>query len=112
MNYDYEIQQIKRQMNSLAEAIYKIGGNVSVEVGKRENTTNQLDAITPFVETKTAYLGDTEVQFSDVKDGNLSVFVENENGEFPKYTVERNADIITVYFEPLEYITNITISIS
>ena len=111
MSNDYEIKQLKDQVNNLALQLQQIGKNISSEIGKREITTNQVDIITPYTETKTAYLGDTQVQFIGVKLGNLSVFVENENGEFPKYTVERNADIITVYFEPLEYITNITISI-
>ena len=85
--------------------------NNSKEVSKREDTTNKVVAITPYTETKTAYLGDTEIIFTDVKDGNLSVFVKDENGNYPDFSVDRNGDIITVYFGPLEYITTITISI-
>lgn len=73
--------------------------------------TVKVEAITPYTESKTGYLGDTEVVFTGVKEGNLSVFVKDENGGYPNYAVERIGDIITVHFEPLEYITTITISI-
>jgi len=78
---------------------------------KVDETANAVENITPYTETKTAYLGDTEVVFNGVKDGNLTVYVKDEQGNYPNYTVERTQDIITVYFEPLEYITTITISI-
>ena len=65
---------------------------------------NQIEAVTPHKETKTAYIGDTEVVFSN-QPGNLTVF-------FPyPYTVEREADRITVHFDELEEVTEVTISI-
>ena len=60
--------------------------------------------VIPYTETKTAYIGDTEVTF-DNKEGNLTVF-------FPhKYTVERLSDRIIISFDELEEVTEITISI-
>ena len=62
------------------------------------------EAITPYTETKTAYIGDTEVIFSN-RPGNLTVY-------FPHpYTVERLTDRIIVSFDELEEVTDITISI-
>lgn len=64
-----------------------------------------IEAITPYTETKQAYVGDTSVTFTDTPQGNLTVY-------FPyPYTVERMADRITVSFEELEEVTEITISI-
>jgi len=58
----------------------------------------------PYTETKTAYIGDTEVTFSN-RPGNLTVY-------FPHpYTVERLTDRIIVSFDELEEVTDITISI-
>ena len=111
MNYEYEIDKLKKAVANLNNTVLQMAKNNTKEVSKTDNTASEVKAITPYTETKTAYLGDTEVIFTDVKDGNLSVFVKDENGNYPDFSVDRNGDIITVYFEPLEYITTITISI-
>lgn len=59
----------------------------------------------PYTETKTAYIGDTEVTFMTDRPGNLTVFFQHP------YTVERLTDRIIVSFEELEEVTDITISI-
>lgn len=111
MNYEYEIDKLKKAVANLNNTVLQMAKNNTPMVSKVDNTANIVTTITPYTETKTAYLGDTEVIFTDVKDGNLSVFVKDENGNYPDFSVDRNGDIITVYFEPLEYITTITISI-
>lgn len=63
------------------------------------------EAITPTTITKTAYIDDTSVTFTDVPSGNLTVYLA-----IP-HTVERDGDRVTVYFEPLEEVTEVTISI-
>lgn len=68
-------------------------------------TEVKVDAVTPYTETKQAYIGDTEVTFYDVPSGNLTVFFDKP------YTVERHADRIIVSFEELEEVTEITISV-
>ena len=68
--------------------------------------------VTPYAETKTAYIGDTEIVFENVPIGNLSVFVEDSEGNYPDFTIDRAGGIITVTFAPLEYVTTITISIN
>lgn len=112
MNVEYEIQNLKSQVANLQQTIIQMARNNTPIVGKVDSTATAVETLTPYKETKTAYLGDTEVIFTDVKNGNLSVYVTDENGNYPDFSVDRNGDTITVYFEPLEYITNITISIS
>lgn len=77
------------------------------ELGRRiDNLTNKrIDEITPYTQTKTAYIGDTEVTFYTDVTGNLTVYFPYE------YTVERLTDRIVITFEPLEEVTDITISI-
>ena len=65
----------------------------------------QIEAATPYTETKTAYIDDTFMVFTNVPSGNLTVYFDKP------YTVERDADRVTVKFEPLEEVTTITISI-
>ena len=66
--------------------------------------------VTPYTESKTAYIDDTEVTFADVPQGNLTVYFES-NGGYPNYNVSRNGDRVTITFEPLEYIGTVTISV-
>ena len=76
-----------------------------VEKRLSDYTDIRVDHITPYTETKTAYIGDTEVAFYTEQAGNLTVFFDKP------YTVERLADRITVSFEELEEVTDVTISI-
>lgn len=64
-----------------------------------------VQTVTPYTETKTAYIYDTMVVFTKVPSGNIAVYFNKP------YTVERDADRVTVKFEPLEEVTTITISI-
>lgn len=65
----------------------------------------QTEAITPKQFTKTAYIEDTEVVFTGVPSGNMTVYCT------VPHTVERDGDRVTVKFEPLEEVTEVTISI-
>lgn len=61
---------------------------------------------------KTAYIADTEAIFTNVKNGNLSVFAKDTEGKYPLCTAERSGDTVKVSFDPLENVTEITLSIS
>ena len=69
------------------------------------------DTLKPYTATKTAYIGDSEMVFSDAPEGNMSVYIKDSEGNYPSYTVERISDRIRVSFEPVEYVTEVTISI-
>ena len=71
--------------------------------GARQGISN----VTPTTYTKTAYIGDTEVVFTDVPSGNLTVFTDN----LIEYTMAKDNDRVIVSFEPLTEVTTITISI-
>lgn len=68
----------------------------------------QIESVTPYKETKTAYYGESEKTFYDVPDGNVSVFFDRYNGA---YSVNRIGNRLIVSFNTLERETNITISI-
>lgn len=65
----------------------------------------QVEAVTPWTASKTAYIEDTELTFTDVPPGNMTVYCP------VNYTIERMDGRATVYFEPLEEVINITISV-
>jgi hypothetical protein len=55
--------------------------------------------------TKTAYIDDTECVFTGIPTGNMTVYCS------VPHTVERDSDRVTVHFEPLEEVIEVTISI-
>ena len=109
MNYDFEIQQLKEQVNNLIDTVMTMAERNVSNVAKAEDTANKVDAITPYTETKTAYIGDTEISFDNVPSGNLSVFVDN----ISEYRTDRVGSTLNIDFiKPLEEVTEVTISIS
>lgn len=107
MNYDYEIQKLNARIDNLQEAFIQAQRNQVPITAKTDDTANKVVSITPYTETKTAYIDDTDVVFLTEVKGNLTVYLSED---IP-YTVTRDADRITVSFEPLEQITDVTISI-
>lgn len=65
----------------------------------------QVEAVTPATLTKTAYIDDTEVVFTDVPQGNVSAYMT------VPHTVERDGNRVTVKFAPLEEVQTVTINI-
>lgn len=97
-------QIIADNLNGLVNMVSKLRINTDADInGARQSVAN----ITPFTMTKTAYVGDIKAIFEDVPDGNLTVYFDNS------YKINRDSATkrLTVTFEPLKKVTNITISI-
>lgn len=92
-------KETRKEISALWDKINELSKSLSDYTGMR------VDAVTPYTETKQAYIGDTEVTFYDVPEGNVTIFFDKP------YTVERLADRITLHFEELEEVTEITISV-
>ena len=105
------VQILEANFTSLQEAFLQSQSNQANTQGQIDNTSNRTDSLTPTVITKKVSIGDTEVTFNNVPNANITVFVEDEDGNYPNYTMERNSNIVTVYFEPSEYVTTVTLSI-
>ena len=100
-----EFTRIYRAINEVSERVNDLSKRI-------ENSyTAKITEITPYTATQTAYIDDTEIIFEGIKEGNLSVYVKDSEGNYPDYTVERAGDRVTVRFEPLENETTVTISI-
>ena len=106
------IQDLEERVDALYNSILQMQLNLNPVIDKTDNTANKVDTITPTVITKQGYIDDTEVVFNDVPNGNVTVYVEDENGSFLNYSVARVTDMITVSFDkPLEYTAKVTLSI-
>lgn len=72
---------------------------------------NQVSVITPYEESKTAYIDDTEVIFDIMKQGNISVFMTDDEGQNVPFTSEQINGQLIVSFDKRETLATVTISI-
>lgn len=100
-------QIISDNLNGLVNMVSKLRTYTDADInGTRQSVAN----ITPFTMTKTAYLYDTSIQFDNVPEGNITVYF-NPSVISANYTLERIGDIVRLTFDPLEEVTEVTLSI-
>ena len=101
------VEERLNNLENLVNALVKARANDKIYTDADINGTRQSVAqITPTTFTKTAYIDDTEVVFTGVPSGNLSVYADNLT-----YRIERTANTVRISFEALNEAKNITISI-
>lgn len=69
------------------------------------------EAITPWTASKTAYIDDTELTFTDAPQGNVSVYMTDKDGQNVPCTFERVYNGIKVAFEKRNSLAEVNISI-
>lgn len=72
---------------------------------------SRVTQITPYEQSKTAYIDDTDVFFDIPKDGNISVFMVDGEGKNVPFTYEQINGQIKVSFEKRDSLATVTISI-
>jgi hypothetical protein len=107
MTLEQRVKLLENQFDNLNKAFLQAQRNQVPITAKVDDSANQVKAITPYTETKTAYIGDTEIVFTDVPSGNLLIY-----SPIVKMSYVRLGDRLVISFEPLEEVTEITISIS
>lgn len=105
------VQILEADVANLRDAFNQSQSNQAIKQGQLDNTSNKVDRIEPTTYTKTVGIGETEVTFTDIANGNISVFIEDNEGKFPTFDMDKSGNILTVYFEPLENVATITVSI-
>lgn len=108
MTLEERVTKLERNYKNLNESFLKSQRSNNQTVARVDGNSNDIVSLTPYTETKTAYIGDTEIVFTDVPEGNVTVFGIDEQ----VFRVKRIGNTIRVSFEPLEEVTEITISIS
>lgn len=107
MNIEERVRILENKVAQLSEAFLNAQRQNVPIVSKVDDTANKVVEITPYTDSKTAYIGDTEVVFSDVPQGNLSVYFDTPTD----YSVERSKDAVSVTFDALDEVTVVSISI-
>lgn len=106
------IEELEERLNAFEQSLIQMGINMAPTINKVDDTANKVVAITPYTETKTAYIGDYQVLFENTPQGILTVSAVDSEGGFPAYVLEREGSIISVHFDnPLDYVTTVSISI-
>ena len=101
-----DIETRLRNLENLVDYLSKmVTNNKQYTDADIAGTRQNISAITPFTDTKTAYIGDTEVTFENVPTGNLTVFGLSE------YSIDRQNDRITITFDAVDEVTTVSISI-
>lgn len=103
---------LEKRVAQLEQIVLQLSRNIPNIVSDVDDTSNRVDRITPYTDSYTAYIGDDDAHFFDVPQGILSVSVIDSEGHFIDYTLEREGNIVSVYFdEPLENVATVTISV-
>lgn len=104
MTIEERLTNLENLVNSLIKRIDKEKHYSDANTaGIRQSVSD----VTPYIESKPAYIGDTEVFFTMAPDpqSSLTIYPETYTG------YERTERGLRVYFEPLEEVTIFTISI-
>lgn len=89
-----------------------LGPSAYDRLNARINSVNaRVTDITPYTVSKTAYIDDTEVLFDIAKEGNISVFMVDNEGQNVPHTFEQINGQVRVSFEKRETLATVTISI-
>lgn len=100
------LEQLESRLDSLQESFKQAMVNLVAITEQADKARCNAMLITPYTDTKTAYIGDTEITFYDTPaTGNLTVYCPTT------YHVDRLTDRIFITFDALEEVTEITISI-
>ena len=106
MDIETRVNNLENLVDSLVKMINnnKFYQNADIS-GIRKNISD----VTPYTETKTAYIDDTEVIFTNIPYGAISVALSNPNIDF---TVTYDSGNVVVAFSPLEEVTKVTLTIN
>lgn len=96
------VENLEKLVDSLVTTINNTKFYTDADIaGVRQSVSD----VTPYTDTKTAYIDDTEMVFTNVPEGNLTIYFNKP------YTLVRDEDRLLISFEALEEVTQITISI-
>lgn len=102
MDLETRVKNLEDMLASIVNTISNSQFYTNADIaGVRKGVAN----VTPYKETKKAYIDDTQIVFENVPSGNLTVYFDKS------FNLEREGNRVTLHFEALEKVTEITISI-
>lgn len=105
------ITALEKRLDNLQKAFEQSQRNQVPITAKAEEGANGVKTLTPYTASATAYIDDTQVIFSNVPSGNISVFMTDGEGQNVPYTVEYVNGSVVVMFDKRESLATVNISI-
>ncbi len=96
---------LEQRVDMLQQAFLQAQANQVPITGKVDSTANRVTDITPQTFTQTASIDDTSVTFEGIPSGYMTVYCP------VNYTTTRDGDRVTVEFDALTEVAEITLSI-
>lgn len=108
MELEQRITKLENLVSALIADINRKDSYTNADVnGVRTVVSN----ITPYMESKKAYIGDTSCIFNNVREGNVTAYMVTDSGLAMPTTIVRSGDSVVVSFEKLEEVATVTISV-
>lgn len=107
MTVEQRLSNLENLVNTLSK---KIDNNKYYTDADINGNRKSVSDITPYTESKMAYIGDTFAEFNLAKQGNISAWIEIDGVQTPCVFVAED-DKIKVEFEALEKVATVSISI-
>lgn len=105
MDIETRVTNLENLVDSLIEIMNNNKYYTDADISGVRQSVND---ITPYKETKTAYIDDSQVIFSNVPKGNITISLSNPSID---YAITKDENTVIVSFEPLEEVIDVTISI-
>ena len=99
---------LEQRVKNLEKSILQMQKNMTPLFAKADETASDVKTITPYTATKTAYIDDTELIFTNVPSGAWYVSFSND---VTATRVTKDGGTLTVEFDPLEKVTEVTITV-
>lgn len=99
---------LEKRVAQLEQIVLQLSRNIPNIVSDVDDTSNRVTAITPYTETKTAYIDDEDCVFNNVPNGLVAVYLNGVS--YYNFTVT-DGRVLVWFSEPLEDVTEVTISI-
>ena len=110
MTIEERMDRLEIQMKNLQDSLLQMSKNQVPITAKTDSTASQVQVITPYTESKMAYIGDTFAEFDLARQGNISAWIEIDGVQTPCVFVAEDGKI-KVEFEALEKVATVSISI-
>ena len=99
---------IEQRVKNLEKSLLQMQKNMTPLFAKADETANDVKTITPYTATKTAYIDETELIFTNVPSGAWYV---SFNNDVTATRVTKDGGTLTVEFDPLEKVTEVTVTV-
>ena len=99
---------LEEKVDALSNSLLQMQKNLTPLFAKADETASDVKTITPYTATKTAYIDDTELIFKDVPSGAWYV---SFNNDVTATRVTKDGGTLTVEFDPLEKVTEVTVTV-